>query len=72
VKSKAKEAELNAKIAAKKQASSPAKAPAAKSKPAKITASGLGVVKGQEASGKVLPKETLDAGVLDYLKNYKQ
>ena len=33
---------------------------------------GIGVVSGGEAGGKVLPKETVSAETLDFLKKYKQ
>lgn len=59
----------------------PAPAPAAAPAPVKAAApvinkgasgaAGVGVVKGGEAGGKVLPKEELAPGTVDFLKKYQ-
>jgi hypothetical protein len=36
----------------------------------KGASNGLGAVKGKPAGGKVLPKETLPEGTIDFLKKY--
>merc|ERR1711957_808654 len=66
-----KEAELKAKIEKRNTAVAPPKAAAPKkAKKASVSASGLGVVKGGESGGKIAAKETLDPGVVDFLKKY--
>lgn len=70
-KSKTKEADLIAKTKAKAIANTPEKNPVPKkTKPGKVTGTGLGAIQGKETGGKVLPKETLDEGVVDFLKKY--
>merc|ERR1711957_717365 len=66
-----KEAELKAKVEKRNTAVAPPKAAAPKkAKKASVSASGLGVVKGGESGGKIAAKETLDPGVVDFLKKY--
>jgi len=67
----AKEAEAKA-AAEKKAAEDKAAAAAAEKKADVSTESAVGVVKGGESGGRVLPKEEISAETLDFLKKYKQ
>ena len=72
----AKAAADEKKLSAPAPAPTPAPTPAPKAAAPVINksasgASGVGVVKGGEAGGKVLQKEELSAGTLDFLKQYK-